>query len=89
MDERRRIISYLDDLLEQIFQDHTIPSQYQKFTEGKNQCLNFPKANDDWWEGCAKAMHSTEQRINMRTPILLAVQTVRTNFQKKKNWMNI
>ena len=68
MDERRRIISYLDGLLEQIFQDHTIPSQYQKFTEGKNQCLNFPKANDDWWEGCAKAMHSTEQRIDMIDP---------------------
>ena len=68
MDERRRLISYLDDLLEQIFQSHTIPSQYQKFTDGKNQCLNFPKANDVWWESCAKAMHSTEQRINMIDP---------------------
>ena len=65
MDEKRRIIAWMDDLLAQIFEDHTVSSQYQKLTDGKNQCLNFPKANEDWWEGCAKAIHSTIQGIAM------------------------
>ena len=52
MDERRNIISHLDDWLDAIFRYHTIPSEYQRITEGKYQCLNFPKANDDMWERC-------------------------------------
>ena len=68
MDERRNIISHLDDWLEAIFRYHTIPSEYQRITEGKNQCLNFPKANDDMWERCKIQMEQIEAKIGMMDP---------------------
>ena len=57
--------------------------------------INFPKANEDWWEGCAKAIHSTIQGIAMIDPYeqdedlqvgvksikyYLNMETIRSNF---------
>ena len=54
MEEKRRIVAWMDNLLSQIFEYHTVTSRYQKLTDGKNQCLNFPKADEYLWEGCEK-----------------------------------
>ena len=45
-----------------------MPSQYQRVIDGKNQCLRFPEADEDWWECCAKSIDSIYQAVVMIDP---------------------
>ena len=44
------VIKQIDGLLADIFEKHSVPSQYHRIIDGKNQCLRFPEADEDWWE---------------------------------------
>ena len=57
------VIKQIDDLLTDIFEKHSVPSQYQRNIDGKNQCLRFPEADEDWWECCRKNTDSINQAM--------------------------